>query len=426
VCAELVPRGRHLGYVRGVKVLGLTAILAACNFQSTRAPGTDVDASPSGPAVDAAVDGAQSPDATAPMPDAQNCFGVGIVKVCLQVQPAGSINLPGPINPIDTTSSANCDQVVAQQGGPALCVIAATNVTVTNGMIATGARPLVVIATDSITVNNNAKIDVSSVTGAGSRRGAGSNFDQCSRSDKGRNDSGGAGGGGGGSFGTVGGRGGTGDLNNSDPPGTTATGGNPGAASASPTVLRGGCIGGGGGEGDNSDQNRIGGAAGDGGGAVYLIAGNRITINGDIFASGGGGRVTGAPGGRQEGGGGGGSGGMIVLDAPTIQVQGRVAANGGAGGGGGGNVGGTSGGDGSTLLWNQRSAAGVGDQVPQPTGPPTLAGNGAQGTVTGVITNLDGNSSELGAGGGAGGLGLIWTYGTLNGGAQMSPAPNQH
>jgi hypothetical protein len=132
--------------------------------------------------------------------------------------------------------------------------------------------------------------------------------------------------------------------------------------------------------------------------------------------------VTIAPGGRQEGGGGGGSGGMIVLDAPTIQVQGRVAANGGAGGGGGGNVGGTSGGDGSTVLWNQRANAGIGDPVAPPNGP---AGNGAQGTTAGVAINLDGNGSDLGAGGGAGGLGLIWTYGTLNGGAQMSPAPNQ-
>jgi len=418
VCAELVPRGRHLGYVQGVKVLGLTAFLAACNFQSTRAPGADVDASPSGPAVDAAVDSVQSPDATAPMPDAQNCFGVGVVKVCLQALPAGSINLPGVMNPIDTTASGNCDQVVAQQGGPALCVIAATNVTVIGGMIATGTRPLVVVATDSITVNGGAKIDVSSVTGTGARRGAGSNFEQCSRSDKGRNDTGGAGGGGGGSFGTVGGKGGTGDLNNSDPPGTPATGGNPGAAASSVAVLRGGCSGGAGGEGDNSP----GGAAGDGGGAVYLIAGNRITINGDIFASGGGGRVTGTPGGRQEGGGGGGSGGMIVLDAPTLQVQGRVAANGGAGGGGGGNVGGTVGGDGTTLLWNQRANAGVGDPVPPPNGP---AGNGAQGTAANLTTNLDGNGSDLGAGGGAGGLGLIWTYGTLNGGSQMSPAPNQ-
>ena len=417
--------GAILATFGGVKVLALTAILAACSFQSTRAPGADVDAS-SGPGIDAAVDGAPPPDVAVISPDAQSCYGVGILKVCLARLPAGPINLPGLLNPLDTDITANCDQVVAQQGGPALCVVAGTTVMVNGGMVAIGARPLVIVATDSITVNGGAKIDVSSVTGSGARRGAGSNAAECSRSDKGKNDSGGAGGGAGGSFGTVGGTGGTGDGNNSDPPGTAATGGNPGAADPSPSVVHGGCVGGAGGEGQNSDPRNPGGAPGDGGGAVYLIASNRITISGDIFASGGGGRVTVGTGGRQEGGGGGGSGGMIILDAQTIQVQGRVVANGGAGAGGGGDSGGTVGGDGSTLQWNQRAAAGVGDQVPQPPGPPTLAGNGAQGTAAGVTTNLDGASSDLGAGGGAGGLGLIWTYGTLNGGAMMSPAPSQH
>jgi hypothetical protein len=396
-----------------VKALGLIAVLAGCSFQSTRAPGSEVDANGGGPGNDAAVDAGL--DAPVIPPDMQSCYGVGLVRVCLAVQPRGPVTLPGVLATLDTTLSANCDQVVAQQGGPQLCVIAGTTVTVNGSLIAIGARPLV-------TVNGTAKIDASSVTGAGSRQGAGGNAAECSRSDKGKNDSGGAGGGAGGSFGTAGGKGGTGDLDSSDPPGNTAVGGDPGAAQTAPTVLHGGCIGGAGGEGANSDQRNTGGAPGDGGGAVYLIAGNQIKIDGSVFASGGGGRVTTGIAGRLEGAGGGGSGGMIVLDAHTIQVQGRVVANGGAGGGGGGNVGGTTGGDGSTLLWNQRAAAGIGDQVAAP-GP---AGNGAQGTAAGATTNLEGNNSNLGAGGGAGGLGLIWTYGTLNGGALMSPAPDQH
>jgi hypothetical protein len=420
VSADIGPRGRRLGYVRGVKLLGLIATLSACSFQSTRAPGQDSDANGGGPGSDVAVDG--SPDAVIP-PDLRTCFGVGVVSVCLAVQPSGAVNLPGVNSTIDTTLSGNCVQVVAQQGGPSLCVIAGTTVTVSGSFVAIGARPLVLIATEEITVNGSATLDASSVSGSGARRGAGANPAECSRSDKGKNDSGGAGGGAGGSFGTVGGIGGTGDVDGSGPPGGAAIGGTPGAAQTETTVLRGGCIGGAGGDGNNSEARNTGGAAGDGGGAVYLIAGNRITINGNVFASGGGGRVTAGIAGRLEGAGGGGSGGMIVLDAPTIQVQGRVVANGGAGGGGGGNVGGTNGGDGSTLLWNQRAAAGIGDPVPPPAGP---AGNGAQGTATGAITNLDGSNSDLGAGGGAGGLGLIWTYGTLNGGAMMSPAPDQH
>lgn len=407
-----------------MRVLGFIAILAACNFQSTRAPGTDVDASADGPGIDAArLDAAPVVDAVI-LPDAQLCYGVGVVKVCFSALPTGTVNLPGAANPLDTSVNASCTLVVAQQGGPSLCVIGGTTVTVSGTLVAIGARPLVLVATDVLTVSSSGTIDVSSVSGNGARRGAGGNATECSRSDKGQNDSGGAGGGAGGSFGAVGGTGGTGDLDSSGPPGGSGAGGNAGAAQTSPTVLHGGCVGGAGGAGTN-DPRDTGGTGGDGGGAVYLIAGSRIAIegNGNVFASGAGGRVTAGSGGFQEGAGGGGSGGMIGLDAPMIQVQGRVVANGGAGGGGGGNVGGTGGGNGSTMQWNQRAAAGVGDPVPPPNGP---AGDGAQGTATGVTTNLDGRSADLGGGGGAGGLGLIWTYGTLNGGAMMSPAPNQH
>jgi hypothetical protein len=112
---------------------------------------------------------------------------------------------------------------------------------------------------------------------------------------------------------------------------------------------------------------------------------------------------------------------MIVFDAQSMQINGRVVANGGAGAGGGGNIGGTPGGNGSTMQWNQRAPAGIGDPAP-PNGP---AGNGAEGTATGQSSNVDGTSSDLGGGGGGGGLGVVWTYGTLNGGSMMSPAPVQ-
>ena len=49
-----------------------------------------------------------------------------------------------------------------------------------------------------------------------------------------------------------------------------------------------------------------------------------------------------------------------------------------------------------------------------------------QRTTVGVTTNLDGIGSDLVAGRGAGGLGRILTYGSLVGGAMMSPAPDQH
>jgi hypothetical protein len=395
-----------------VKALGLIAMLAACNFQATRVDNPAVDASGTEPGADAAVAVDASPiDTPAPPPDTQFCLGAGLVRVCFATPPTGNLNLPLG-GTLDTTASANCNLVVGQQAGPQLCVLAAANVTVTGTFAAVGTRPLVLFATDTLTVTAGGTIDVAS---NGARTGAGGNAIECSRSDGGQSDSGGGGGGAGGSFGTAGGRGGTGDLNDNSP-GGHGIGGNPGTTQATPTVLHGGCRGGAGGDGSGGPGG--GGAGGEGGGAVYLIAGTRITIdiNGSVFASGAGGRVTVGSGGQEEGAGGGGSGGMIVFDAPTLQINGRVAANGGAGGGGGGTVGGTPGGNGSTMLWNQRALAGVGD-------PP--AGNGAEGTATNQVNNLDGASSDLGAGGGAGGLGVVWTYGTLNGGSLMSPAPVQ-
>jgi hypothetical protein len=402
-----------------VKALGLIAMFAACNFQATRVDNPAVDASAADPADASAPVDASAIDTPAPPLDTQFCLGAGLVRVCFAAPPTGNLNLPLG-GALDTTASANCNLVVGQQAGPQLCVLAAANVTVAGNFVAVGARPLVLFATDTIAVTAGGAIDVSSASGIGARTGAGGNATECSRSDGGQNDSGGAGGGAGGSFGTAGGRGGTGDLNDNTPSGH-GLGGSPGNVQLTPTVLHGGCRGGSGGDGNGGGGS--GGVGGEGGGAVYLIAGTRITIdlNGSVFASGAGGRVTAGSAGQEEGAGGGGSGGMIVFDAPSMQINGRVVANGGAGGGGGGNVGGTPGGNGSTMLWNQRAPAGIGDPAP-PTGP---AGNGAEGTATGQSSNVDGASSDLGGGGGGGGLGVVWTYGTLNGGSLMSPAPVQ-
>jgi len=61
-----------------------------------------------------------------------------------------------------------------QTGAPALCVIAGHSITVNADMTATGMRPLVLIATDTITLNNT--IDVSSTSTA---TGAGMNSSAC-------------------------------------------------------------------------------------------------------------------------------------------------------------------------------------------------------------------------------------------------------
>lgn len=359
-------------------------------------------------------------DAPGDPSDARQCFGTGLVQVCLTAPPAGDKTLA--TTSLDTSSATACTQIVSQAGGPDLCVIAARNLTVTGTVVATGTRALVLIAADTLVVQSGGTVDVSSKINGGARKGAAANTGTCSTLAHGGSDTGGGGGGAGGSLGTLGGKGGTGDTNNSAAPAGTAPGASAGTTQATPTILRGGCPGSAGGD-DSINQNGSGVPGGDGGGAVYLIAGETITLLGDVFASGAGGGSNPNNNGAEQGGGGAGAGGMIGLDAPTIHAMGHVAANGGGGGGGGSlNLGGTAGGDGTTISWNTRASGGPGDQNPVSGN----GGDGAKGTAIGGTTSLDGSDSTGGAGGGAGGLGLIWTYGALMGGTMISPAPIAH
>jgi len=404
----------HARYCERVKSLGFVVALAGCGFQSNPvqvAPidGRDgVDAASGSRGPDGAVT-VHMPDAAIPPmpPDARICFGVGALTVCLNVVPAAPVTLVGSATPFDT-SGPGCTQLVTQTAGPELCVIAGTSITVTGALVAVGARPLVLVATDEITVTAAGVVDVSSRINP-RRAGAGAGTGNCAAAGRGTSDSDGAGGGAGGSFGTTGGKGGVGN----NTPGDAVAGGAPGAVQPTPTNVRGGCKGGAGGDGNGGASN-TGGAAGDGGGGVYLIAGTKITIAGNVFASGAGGGANHTSGGREQGGGGGGTGGMIGLDAPSIDVTGRVVANGGAGGGGGAlSTGGNPGGDGTTTSHNTRAIGGTAD---------ILAGAGADGTAAGLTTNLDGASALGAGGGGAGGLGYVLTYGALQG-TLISPVP---
>jgi hypothetical protein len=399
-----------------VRSLGLVALVAGCGFQSTLAPNGTADANgrgsdasaidpgpDTGPAIDAGVD-------AAPPPDAATCFG-NIVRICLSSVPTAPLTLPGASSSFDTTRNANCHGIARQTDGPELCVLVGTTITVNGPLVATGARPLVLLASDSITVTSS--IDVSSKRPP-STPGAGANTGTCVTAGPGQADDGGGGGGGGGGFGTTGGRGGIGDQNDTSAAGV-AVGGTPGGRLTSFPPLRGGCPGN---KGGDRDGGHRGGGGGSGGGSITLIAGDKITIAGDVFASGAGGSATTGGSGAERGGGGGGAGGMIVLDALTIELSGRIAANGGAGGGGGGrNNGGTSGGDGTTTAWDQRAAPGTAGDSGGNAGAP-----GAAGTTRAGTTSLDGGASDRGGGGAAGGLGVILTHGTVSGDT-VSPAP---
>lgn len=329
-------------------------------------------------------------------PDAGNCYGGGLITACFETVPTGALTL-APASIINTDTDEKCSPTT---NNVAACVIAAESITVPSSYVAaTGSRPLVLVATQTISVN--------AVLTVGSSRmyafvGAGSDMPGCNAGVAPTGTSGGAGG----SFGGVGGAG-----------AAVGTAGMPGAAITA-TSLRGGCSGQ---TGADAVAPTGPGEKGRGGGAIYLIAETSITVasTGSINASGGaaGGGATGTA----SGGGGGGSGGLIGLDSPMLMIAGQVFANGGGGGeasgaqstgspggdalnattaaagGAGGTSFGTDGGDGS-----------VGSQ---------LAGQAADPSCTGTCT------TPTTGGGGGGGAGIIKRYRatSVSGGGPISP-----
>jgi hypothetical protein len=334
------------------------------------------------------VGGQPPPDAGPGAPaDARVCFGTAPFTFCFMTPPAGAIDVSIPttldtVNGTMTGIQLNCATSMSGDEGNNYCVLAANTITINAPLRATGTKPLVLLAVDSINVANT--IDVGSHRmGATDSSGAGADPTGSGRCNAGIPPSavgGTSGGGGGGSFIGSGGNGANGGGGN---------GGAHGSVTPLGTVLRGGCPG----------QNGAGltpGKGGHGGGAVFLIAGNSITVGGMILAGGEGGEAGTGPG---DGGGGGGTGGLIGFDAMSITVTGTLIANGG-GGGGGASGSGTDGGPGGDA--DSTSAA------PGGNGGGTSGGNGGAGSAgpaggSGVIPG----DATGGGGGGGGGAGLI-------------------
>ena len=343
-----------------------------------------------------------APDANvdAPGPDAQLCYGQGLAPVCVTSAPMGSRTLDVPI---DTDAAGTCSDLIAQAGGPELCVIAATQITVSATVTVTGTRPLMLLATDSITVGG--VLDVS-IRRSPARVGAGADFSGCGAGTAPLNTANGAGGGAGGTFGTRGANGGDGA------PANVVVNNNGSSPLVLPlTFVRGGCRAQDGGD-SGAAQGGLGGASG---GAVYLFAGTMIDVQGSIFASGAGASASAL----HAGGGGGGAGGLIGLEAPTINAPGIVAANGAnASGGSGSTAGGGAGADGATTLFGTQPAATAGGA--------TGGGAGGRGATGAVVASIGGTGSTAVAGtaggGGGGGAGVIYVKGTFTG-TQVSPAP---
>ena len=155
---------------------------------------------------------------------------------------------------------------------------------------------------------------------------------------------------------------------------------------------------------------------GGGGGAIQLTAGERITIGLDGGISAGGGGGMGGSYGTCAGGAGGGSGGAILVEAPRVELEGALVANGGGGGGGGGEE---SGGTGEGGGWSDAPARGGSDASGWgcALNGYTSGGWGGKGAAgdtaatTGgpmdTVSGCSGGPHLLGEGGDGGGLGRI-------------------
>jgi hypothetical protein len=313
------------------------------------------------------VDGATDAAIDAYVPDAQTCFGTGLVKVCLVAAPTGTTTFSNAVT--INTDSGPCVSLASGGNINNVCVIAATVISVQATVRGTGTRPLVLLATDSINIGALGVIDVGSHRNAADELGAGADSDQCIAGTTLPTVNLSGGGGAGGSFTSAGGTGGRGGANNNNS-------GIPGVAGglAASVGFRGGCPG-------QDGAGVVKGVRGHGGGAVFLIAGNTINLQGSLLATGEGGAGAGA---NASSGGGGGSGGMIGFDAPAVTGSGLLLASGGGGGGGAG-------------VFATAAQSGLDPTSVDPASGGTAATNGGAGG--------DGSPPGLGVSGNAGGAG---------------------
>ncbi len=312
-------------------------------------------------------------------------------QVCLTDMPAAPVSLTANINTNATGGSPLCLATAPMGWAPTQpdsCFIVGTTITVPLGQTikVSGGRPLVLVASDSITIAGT--LDVSSKQG-GTTGPANSACGPYTVMPVGGPT--GGGGGAGGSFMSQGGNGGSGNGNGSM---KNAGGGSLGADQFEPTILRGGCDGQKGGAGG---MNQSSGSIGHGGGVVYLLAQNTLDLSGGIIDASGSGAVGGD---MLAGGSGAGSGGMIELYATTITTTAatKLFANGGGGASGADAI--TSGSNGAdpTAAAITTSAAGGG----------TAPDNGGRGFAVGSAAQAGASApNTISGGGGGGGGGFI-------------------
>lgn len=279
-----------------------------------------------------------------------------------------------------------------------LCILAGQQIDIAGTVVARGSRPLVLWSASTITISENAILDLHS---AGILIiGAGANDASCSDGDGGflSTDPQIGAGGCGGSFGSAGGNSGVARLANGSSSSTECS-----SLAVPLDRVRGGCRGGHGGISDTVGSLN----GGNSGGAVYLMAADSIRVAGVIDARGGGGRVANANSARLPGGGGGGSGGLIGFDAASLNLDNATLI---AVGGGGSSGSGESG-----MIPIQGNPGNTGTLVSPFVAPscngtvPTNFGAASEATGGSVAANGTANG---GGGGGGGGNGIIIAFTT--------------
>ncbi len=317
-------------------------------------------------------------------------YGAGLVQICVTTTLLASETRGASIN---TDTQCTFTQLF---GDLDLCVIAATNVSLQGTIRVTGARPLVILGTQAISIATATLIDAASdqtMTGPGSDLPI---TDCATHAGTGTDHGSGAAGG---RFDGVAGNGGEGGV-----AGAVANG------SPLPFTFRPGCYGG------SNAGGSLGGAPG---GAIYLIAGANITINTGtvINVSGAGARRVS----ELQGGGGGGSGGFLGIDAPNLDLQSGIDVFVLGGGG-------SSGGD--LAIQGAPGGESPGSNIPAAGGSGGCGGRGGNGGAVGMdpTSGAPGICNGVrgpggGGGGGAGYFGITIHIGSNFDLALTSPTP---
>lgn len=298
---------------------------------------------------------------------------------------------------IDTSIDTNCTGgIVAQSGGPPICVIRSTTIVVGSAvsMTFTGGRAVALVSDGLLEVRGT--IDIAA-TGTSNGPGGGTRVVTGSPTST-------QGGGGGGGL-VAGGAGGS----------TTATGGGLAGGAVFDPLMTAALVGGQRG----AIPSLLGVVGGGGGGAMTLIScRGRVQVAGTIDAGGGGGAggrdLIGGAGISLLSGGGGGAGGYVVLQGLAVTATGSFFANGGGGGGGNtvNDAQGNPGADGTRSTTTGASGGAI-NGTGSGAGGPGAVGTGAAGR------GLVGSSSP---GGGGGSTGRFQTYTPLGVNPTLTPA----